>query len=1020
MWLRVLGTLELAEGTGDVGGSGSTVPLRSPLLRRLLAVLAVRTGQVVSVDRIADAVWGDEPPAHIDGALQNLISRLRAALGANGGGVTVLTRAPGYMLCAPREAVDATRFEDLAAQAAGAAEAGEVRDAAALFDAALALWRGPAYAEFADEDFARAEAVRLEELRTAAVEDRIDAALVLGHHDQVVPRLEALVAEQPLRERPHAELMLALYRCGRHSDALRVYRDYRQRLNEDLGLEPSPALQRLEAAVLRQDRGLDWKPTARVEPAQPIPFRPPQTAPAEPAATGNLSPVLPHLVGRGELVTAVTKHLDTARALTLTGPGGVGKTSVALHAAADQRDSGRFRDGVWWCELAAIRDPGAVPAALATALEIQQRQGLTALERLVEYLRPRQLLLVLDNCEHLLAVVAGLVETIMRGCPQVTVLATSRESLGVSNEHVRPIPPLAVPPAGTANAAAAVQAASVVLFAQRASAAAPHFAVTDANAAGVAEVCRRLDGVPLAIELAAARMRSMSATEVCERLGGRFGLLRSAKRISLERHRTLRAVIDWSYELLEPGERQVFDQLSVFAGEFTLDAAEHVAAGGPVDEAEVADLLTRLVDKSMVVAAPSDEHTRYRLLETLRDYGRQRLEGSGAEGATRRTHLGYTVERAEAANAQLGSAHHARWARTIDGMLDDLRVAHSWALEHGQVDTALRLVAALSRYAEHRIASEVATWAENTVEAAETTATFSALLPTGYAVAAGGARFSGDLERAKVLAKRGVAASAGADDPARCLPLYLLQEVALFQGRLDEADRLAREVHRLASVTGQPFLAVWAGVNRVLVRAYRGDVTGASALAEEVSALAASTKDPTAIAWARYGAGEALLEAHPEQAVTLLEDALRRARALGERYLTGVALVSIASVRSRRGDPRQALEIFRDAVRHWHRAGNWTQQWTTVRNVVDLLVRLGADEPAALLYGAVSTRRTAAPVFGADADRLEQAHRLLTERLGAQQFTAAAANGMALGDDDVVGLVCDVIDDPALLAEAGF
>lgn len=999
MWLRVLGTLELAEGTGDVGGSGCTVPLRSPLLRRLLAVLAVRAGQVVSVDRIADAVWGDEPPAHIDGALQNLVSRLRAALGANGDGVALLTRAPGYVLHAPRDAVDATRFEDLAAQAAGAAEAGEVRDAAALLDAALALWCGPAYAEFADEDFARAEAVRLEELRTAAVEDRIDAALVLGHHDQVVPRLEALVAEQPLRERPHAELMLALYRCGRPSDALRVYRDYRQRLIEDLGLEPSPALQRLETAVLRQDRGLDWAPTAR----------------AEPAAAGNLSPVVPDLVGRGELVTAVSNHLDTARVMTLTGPGGVGKTSVALHAAADQRDSGRFRDGVWWCELAAIRDPGAVPAALATALEVQQRQGLTALERLVEYLRPRQLLLVLDNCEHLLAVVAELVETVVHGCPQVTVLATSREPLGVSNEHVRPIPPLAVPPAGTTDAAAAVQAASVVLFAQRAATATPHFAVTDANAAGVAEVCRRLDGVPLAIELAAARMRSMTATEVCERLGGRFGLLRSAKRISLERHRTLRAVIDWSYQLLEPDERQVFDQLSVFAGEFTLDAAEHVAAGGPVDEADVADLLARLVDKSMVVAAPSDEQTRYRLLETLRDYGRQRLEGGGAEEATRRTHLRYTVERAEAANAQLGSADHARWARTIDGMLDDLRVAHSWALEHGEVDPALRLVAALSRYAEHRIASEVATWAENTVEAAEATPTLSALLPTGYAVAAGGARFSGDLERAKVLAERGIAASAGADDPSRCLPLYLLEEVALFQGRLDEADRLAREVHRLASMTGQTFLSVWAGVNRVLVRAYQGDVTGASTLAEEVSALAVSTKDPTAIAWARYGAGEALLETHPERAVTLLEDALRRARALGERYLTGVTLVSVASVRSRHGDPRQALEIFRDAVQHWHRAGNWTQQWTTIRNVVDLLVRLGADEPAALLYGAVSSRSTAAPVFGADADRLEQAHRILTERLGAQRFTAVAANGTALGDDDVVELVCDIIDDPALL-----
>lgn len=351
MRFRVLGTLELANGRVDGAASAA---LRSARLRRLLAVLIVHAGAVVSVDRIADVIWGDAPPVHPDNAVHNLVSRLRGALREAGADpsdqLALLTRAPGYLLQAPRDAIDAWRFEDLVASAR--ATAGDRPDRAIeVFDAALALWHGPAYAEFADEDFARAETTRLEELRVAAVEDLVETTFALGRSSEAIPRLETLVTTYPLRERPHAQLMVALYRAGRQANALQVYRDYRNRLDDELGLEPSAALQRLESDVLRQDPALDGPPPM---PAAAV-VGPPPATPGPPP--GNLPPTLPDLVGRDDTLERVSDTLATARLVTLIGPGGVGKSSLALHVAV--RAQGH-PDGVWLCELAAVTEPAAV------------------------------------------------------------------------------------------------------------------------------------------------------------------------------------------------------------------------------------------------------------------------------------------------------------------------------------------------------------------------------------------------------------------------------------------------------------------------------------------------------------------------------------------------------------------------------------------------------------------------------------------------------------------------------------
>ena len=563
--VRVLGSLQL--------GDDDAAQPRSARLRKLLAVLLVYRGTAVSADRLAQAVWGGCQPADPSAALQSLVWRLRQALHATGceGAVRLLTRPPGYLLEVEGEQVDGVRFE----RQVRAAAAESPERAVGLLEDALSLWRGPAYAEFADDDIVRVEATRLEELQLTARLDWVDGLLALDRPGETLARLTVTVEADPLRERPRAQLMRALHRLGRTAEALQVYREYRNLLTAELGLDPSPSLRNLQAAILQQRREPDRAPPATGHPS--LPSRPP----------GNLRLELSDLLGRDDEVAAAQATLERFRVVTLSGVGGVGKTRLALRVAADSRP--RYRDGAWLCELAGVADPSAVPDLVATTLGVQQRLNHTVTDRLVEYLRARSMLLLLDNCEHVLGAVTDLVDTLVRDCPDLTVLATSREPLGIDGERVLPVQPLPVPPAampGGAPAAAAVP--SVALFSQRATAAAPAFVLTDDNIAAVTEICRRLDGLPLALELAATRVRSLSPAEIADRLERRLSFLRSGRRIRQERHRTLASAVDWSYRLLTPGEQAVFDRCSMFMGSFTLAAA--VAVVGESEPAVVDDV----------------------------------------------------------------------------------------------------------------------------------------------------------------------------------------------------------------------------------------------------------------------------------------------------------------------------------------------------------------------------------------------------------------------------------------------
>ncbi len=769
--LRVLGPLELASSE-----------MRSSRLRRLLAALATRPNAVASVDWLADVVWGSVPPTHTGAALHTLVSRLRpvlarASLESSGSGppLTLVTRAPGYLLEVDPNSVDALRFERLAVPARSRLE-DDPAESMRLLDEALALWRGPAYAEFAQEDFARPEAARLEELRANAVEDRVEASLRLGGDIDVIARLESLTAAAPLRENLHMQLMLADYRAGRQAEALELYREFRDRLDEQLGLEPSPPMRRLQSDILRHSPTLDWRPppAALVATARPTDDTWPR---------GNVVGTTGHLFGREEDLAGLTARLSAGTVLTLTGPGGVGKTSLATRAAS--RLAPRFSSGAWLCELAAVSDPDATAAALATALDVPARRDVDPTGRLVAYLSDKQVLLVLDNCEHLLESVAALVHELHRQCPGLAVLATSRTPLEVEDEQLWPLGPLPVPSSSDPDSIAGSPA--VQLFVTRASAQAPDFALDNDNSADISEICRRLDGLPLAIELAATRMRAMSPADLAARLSWRFRLLRGGVRTATERHRTLRSVVDWSYQLLDPLEQHVFEVLSVFAGGFTLQAAERlVAAVEPpemsLDEIDAADVILRLVDRSMIVRLPGSV-TQYALLETMREYGRERLTGQRLN-RLRRAHAEQFARLVASTARDLFGPQHLADVRDLDLHFDELRAAYRWGLAH-DIAVGAELVGGLTLYVEHTMSAEVMEWAQQILAAA--TAAKVPALSGVLGVAAAAARFQGALAEAEGLVAEGLAS--GAPPATEGYLRYMLVEVSLLDGRIDDASR---------------------------------------------------------------------------------------------------------------------------------------------------------------------------------------------------------------------------------------
>jgi predicted ATPase/DNA-binding SARP family transcriptional activator len=943
--LGILGPLEV-----QVAGRPVQVP--GARQRALLAALLLRRGHVVPVNGLVDEVFGEAPPREARNALQTYVVRLRQALGA--AAPVVATRPPGYVLEVPADAVDAERFTGLLGQARAAEPPAA---ALALLDKALALWRGPAYAEFA-ATFARGEALRLHELRLAAQEDRAVLLLRLDRVAEAAAALEAIVAAEPWRERAVELLVTALAQAGRSAHALAALAGYRDRLRDELGLDPSPRLRRLEEQVLR----------GTLEPVGAAPAGHGRRARPTPGAS---------FVGRERELTLVRAALAAGPLVTLVGPGGVGKTRLAQEVAGGH-------DPVWWVDLAPLRDPDAVPYAVADAVGVGRTLTPGALlpEALAQWAGRARGLLVVDNCEHLLGAVAGLAEALLAVSAGLLVLATSRERLAAGGEQVLAVPPLEVPAPG----AEAADDPAVWLFLDRARAADPEVAAGRQLLRRVGDICRALDGLPLAIELAAARIGTLTVDDLADRLDARFDLLRTGRPGGDIRHHTLRAVVDWSFELLEEDEQRLFLRLSVFAAAFDIAAAEAVAADDGLPPGRIADLVARLAERSMLTRPGASGVGRYRMLETLRAYAATRLPAGEAD-RSRRRHGDFLVDLAERAEAGLYGPDEPAWAHRVEVWLDDLRAAWSWARDTGQLDLAVRLAAALARYAYWRVQGDILAWG-GWVAA---TVPAHPRLPVAHAAAAAAAWVDGRLEEARDLARRGVDLGGGPTAPAAAAPLEALGDVAMLTGDLAAALEAYRGVAALAA-PGDPAGLAIAIANQALTLAYAGDDRAARAAAEAAVAAATAAANPTAIAMARFAEGEAFAAADPARAAAALDEALLRARDVGNRFVAGTALTALVALRGRHGPPEEALALFRDAIDHWLASRNRSLLVTTLRNLVVLLARTGRDEAAAALAATLEVAAMS-PSYGVEAARISTALAAVRRRLGAAAYDGAWAAG---------------------------
>jgi predicted ATPase/DNA-binding SARP family transcriptional activator len=643
MEVRVLGPVEVVAGQGRTELAGKHA--------RLLAALVVADGQALGVDRLVEAVWNGAEPASARKLVQVYVSQLRKTLPR---GVEIVTRGSAYAAELAPDALDASRFERLLSECVEARHDGNPALALSLVDRALSLWRGRAYGELAYEDFARAESDRLEELRLVAVEERLAAQLALGRHAEVLGEVLAFAEENTFREHAHELTMLALYRSGRQSDALERFAAIRARLHDELGLEPGPSLRELQGRILQQDPGLELDALAHAEQAHlPMPPNP--------------------LVGRERELAELRALLESRRArlLVLTGAGGSGKTRLALEAA--RQLAGSYANGAVLVELAPLRDPELVVPTIAHALELTDTSDDPLTETLASALASRELLLVLDNAEHVREAAPIFTELLARS-PRLTLLVTSRAVLHVSGEHVFPVAPLEEDDA-------------LELFVQRARLLDPGFARTDENDDDLREICRRVDGLPLAIELAAARIRTLSPRALRERLDERLSVCTGGPRDLPARQQTLRETIDWSVDLLGERERGVLARLAVFPAGATLESAEAVCGAD-------LDLLGALVDDHLVRRDDTHGEPRFGMLETIREYalellGDERPEVERALVA----HLTALVER-----AVLKGPGQEEWLHRLDGELDNLRAALGVAAEWADPEHEIALAGGLWRY----------------------------------------------------------------------------------------------------------------------------------------------------------------------------------------------------------------------------------------------------------------------------------------------------------------------------------
>jgi len=844
-------------------------------LRGLLIALALKPDRVVPKASLVDWIWGEDPPADAANALQRLVSRLRKALPEG----VVEGHPDGYLLRVEPDAVDAVRFERLVI--AGQVRTGDASRRARLLREALELWRGAAMQDVGLLDSAAFDAavIRLEELRLTAAEERADAEITLGRGAELVTELTDLVAAHPLRERLAAALMRALVAAGRDSEALLVYQRVREALADALGVDPSPELAALHVALLRGELGR-----------------------REETRKTNLRAELTAFVGKDADVAAVRELIATRRLTTLIGPGGSGKTRLATETARTLL--GDLPDGAWLVDLAVIGADGDVAQSTLSALGLRDAllgdaPNAEPTDRLIAAIREREALLILDNCEHVIESAAVFAHRVLGECQRLRILATSREPLGITGEALWVVEPLALPEED-AGPREIESSPAVQLLRDRASAVRRDLVADTSTLATMARVCRALDGMPLAIELAAARLRTMSIDQLASRLDDRFRLLTSGSRTALPRHRTLRAMVDWSWELLTDAERTVLRRLSVFTGGASLEAAERVCAGDAVEQDQVLDLLTALTDKSLLLNHGGNA-PRYRMSGTIMEYAEQRLAAAGEADLARHAHLAYFTELAETADPHLRRAEQLSWLAALEAEHDNISAAMRGALAAGEAQSAMRLAAGAGWY----------WW------------------------------LGGHKTEGMELLTAATEAPGEVTDEARATVYGLLvQFVSAGRGDEHEAAAWIHQAYRFSqgSQPRHPAPRVVVALERML-QAPEAVLTAWELLLGD--------EDPwvRAIARLQLGKMRIMLGQGGREADAYLETALAEFRALGERFGISFALTELADRIAVRGEFAAASELYEQAIAVITEAGS-TEDAIRLRSQQARLYWLLDDEAA--------------------------------------------------------------------------
>jgi predicted ATPase/DNA-binding SARP family transcriptional activator len=869
---------------------GRAVRLAQGHQRALLAILLLNANRSVSVEDLIDGLWVD-PPRTARTALHGMVAALRRALHDAGGESTdallVLTPS-GYMLRV--EDLDLARFEQLVAEAERARTAGRLEEAAQLLAEAEALWRGPPLADVSSAPFAGAQVVRLAEARLAAIEERIEIELLQGRHAAVLGQLSALVAKNRMRERLRGQLMLALYRSGRQADALAAYRDARSTLVEEQGLEPSPELRRLHQAILEQSPDLE-----------PADRQPPLRLGSE--APGFASPATRLIGRRRELECLRTLLSDPeVRLITLTGVGGIGKTRLALAVLEQAVEA--FPDGASVVLLGGVRDPELVASSIAQRLGVEEDVG-----SLEASLASRRMLLLLDNFEQVLAA-APLIPSLLEAAPGLKLLVTSRAPLRIGSEREFSVPPLSLPSPDSPEPA--LESDAVALFVDRARRADPEFDPKSKDLETIVEICHRLDALPLALELAAARLRILSTSQLRDRLTRALPLLTGGLRDAPERHQTLRATLDWSYQLLEPSAQQAFCHLSVFVGGFSLEAALAVCTERAQPEVGLLDDLATLRDHNLLARAerPGGE-PRFTMLEVVREYAAELLDARSDAGFARLRHAEFFTAQAERAEAAMIGEEQPEWLDRLENEIDNLRAAMSWSLASGAPELALRIMGASRRFwwIRGRI-REARRWLEQALAAASPAPSVSA--SKALSAASAMASLLGDRDQARRYGDEALALARRLDEHVLIISAATNRaNAALNDGDYELAEALHLEAAACAARAGASELEGLALSNLSELELERENNARAAELAGRVIELLRQLGNPEWLAGAFANRAHALVRlGRNDEAIEMLRQAAATVSAVDERAgLTTHCLVISAAILAERGDHLAAARL---------------------------------------------------------------------------------------------------------------